>query len=92
LNKRLNALLEWKTLAVLMVYKFNEARSNKGLEKLHKEEIHKFYYSPNIVRVVKLRRMQQKAHEACKRGIRSTYKSVVRKNQGKKLGGIPGCR
>jgi hypothetical protein len=32
--------------------------------KLHNEEVHRFYSSPSIIRMVKLRRMRQAGHVA----------------------------
>jgi hypothetical protein len=33
--------------------------------KLHNDELHNLYYSPNIVRVIKSRRMRWAGHVAC---------------------------
>jgi hypothetical protein len=36
-----------------------------GCRKLHNEELHNLYSSPNIVRMIKSRRMRQTGHAAC---------------------------
>jgi hypothetical protein len=47
----------------------------KGWRKLHNEELHNFYFSPRIVRMVKSRRMRLAGHVAKwgKRGIHIGY-------------------
>jgi hypothetical protein len=43
-----------------------------GLRKLHKEELHKLYSSPSIIRIIKSRRMRWVGHVA-RRGIRAMH-------------------
>jgi hypothetical protein len=38
-----------------------------GLRKLHKEELHNLYSSPNIIRMMKSRRMRWTGYVACMR-------------------------
>jgi hypothetical protein len=38
---------------------------------LHNEELHNLYASPNIIRVIKLRRMRWEEHVALMRGMRN---------------------
>jgi hypothetical protein len=45
--------------------------------KLHKEELHDLYCSPNIVRVIKCRRMRWAGHVACFGERRGVYKILV---------------
>jgi hypothetical protein len=46
---------------------FGPKREEDGLwRKLHNDELHSLYYSPNIVRVIKSRRMRWAEHVACR--------------------------
>jgi hypothetical protein len=38
----------------------------RNWRKLHNEELHDFYSSPNIVKVIKTRRMRWVGHVACR--------------------------
>jgi hypothetical protein len=42
-----------------------------GWRKLHKDELHNLYFSPNIIRMIKSRRMQWAEHVECIREIRN---------------------
>jgi hypothetical protein len=45
---------------------FGPKREEDGSwRKLHNDELHDLYFSPNIVRVIKLRRMRWAGHVAC---------------------------
>jgi hypothetical protein len=61
--------------------------------KLHTEELNNVYYSPNIVWVIKSRRMRWTGHVASmveeKRG---EYRVLVRKPEGRSPFGRPRCR
>jgi len=52
--------------------------------KIHNEERNDKYYSPNIVRVIKWRRMRWAEHVARMRGRRGVYRVLVRKPEGKR--------
>jgi len=54
--------------------------------KLHNEELNDLYTSPNIVRVMKLRRMRWAGHVARMSERRSVYRVLVGKPEGKRLG------
>ena len=56
--------------------------------KLHNEELNDLYSSPNIVRVIKSRRMRCAGHEE-RRGV---YRVLVGKPEGKRPLGIPRYR
>jgi hypothetical protein len=43
-------------------------REDGSWRKLHNDELHNLYSSPNIVRVIKSRRMRWAGHGACGRG------------------------
>ena len=51
--------------------------------RLHNEELHDFYCSPNIVRVIKWRRMRWAGHVARMGEERGTYRFLVGKPEGK---------
>jgi hypothetical protein len=59
--------------------------------KLHNEELNDLYPSPNIVRVIKSRRMRWTGHVA-RRWRRGTYRVVVGKPKEKRSLGRPRCR
>ena len=52
--------------------------------KLHNEELNDLYCSPNIVRVIKQRRMRWAGHVACMEEGRGVHKVLVRKSEGKR--------
>jgi hypothetical protein len=58
-----------------------------GWRKLHNEELHKLYSSPNIIRTIKSRRMRWAGHVA--RMGRSSYRILVGKTEGKRPLGRP---
>jgi hypothetical protein len=43
-----------------------------GWRRLHKEEVHNLYTSPDFIRVIKRRRVRWIGHVACTEGIRNT--------------------
>jgi len=51
--------------------------------RLHNEEINDLYCSPNIVRVIKSRRMRWAGHVARMREEKGVYRVLVRKPEGK---------
>ena len=59
--------------------------------KLHNEELNDLYL-PNIVRVVKLRRMGWAGHVACMGEDRGVHRMLVGKTEGKRPLGRPRCR
>jgi hypothetical protein len=58
-------------------------------EKLHNEEFHNLYSSPNIIRVIKSRRMRRAGHVARKGEKRNAYRILVGKPEGKRTLGRP---
>ena len=52
--------------------------------KLHNEELNNLYFSPNIVRVIKSRRMRWAGHVARIGDGRGVYRVLVRKPEGKR--------
>jgi hypothetical protein len=56
---------------------------------LYIDELHGLYSSPNIVRVIKSRRMRWARHVACMRECRDIYRVLVGKLEGKSPLGRP---
>jgi hypothetical protein len=52
--------------------------------KLHNEELHNVYSSPNIIVVIKSRWMRWARHAACTSEMRNMYKILVGKSEGKR--------
>ena len=59
---------------------------------LHNEELNDLYSSPNIVRVIKSRRLRWAGHVACMGEERGVYRVLVGKPEGKRPLGRPRCR
>jgi hypothetical protein len=57
--------------------------------KLHNDELHSLYSSPNIVRVIKSRRMRWARHVARMGEGRGVYRVLVGRPEGKRLLGRP---
>ena len=70
--------------------KRNEVRGE--WRKLHNEELRDLYSLPNIVRVVKLRRMRWPGHVAHMGEGRVVHRVLVGKPEGKRPVGRPRCR
>jgi hypothetical protein len=60
-----------------------------GSRKLHNEELHNLYCSPNIIRIIKSRRVRYAGQVARMWDMRIAYKILVGKPEGKKSLGIP---
>jgi hypothetical protein len=52
--------------------------------KLHNDELHSLYSSPNIVRVIKSRRMRWAGHVACRGYGRRVHRVLVGRPEGKR--------
>jgi hypothetical protein len=57
--------------------------------KLHNDELHDLYSSPNIVRVIKSRRLRWAGHVACMGEGRGAYRVLVGRPEGKRPLGRP---
>jgi hypothetical protein len=69
---------------------FGPKREEDGSwRKLHDDELHSLYSSPNIVRVIKSRRMRWAGHVARMREGRGVYRVLVGKPEGKRPLGRP---
>jgi hypothetical protein len=72
---------------------FGPKREEDGSwRKLHNDELHNLYFSPNIVRVIKSRRMRWAGHVARMREVRVVYWVLVGRPEGKRQLGRPRCR
>jgi hypothetical protein len=60
--------------------------------KLHNDELHSLYSSPNIVRVIRSRRMRWVGHAAHMGEGRGVYRVLVGRPEGKRPLGRPGHR
>jgi hypothetical protein len=60
-----------------------------SLRKLHNDELHSLYSSPNIVRVIKSRRLRWAGHVACMGEGRGVYRVLVGRPEGKRPLGRP---
>ena len=71
--------------------KFGSKRFEVAREwrKLHKEELNNLYSSPNIIRLIKSRRMRWAEHVARMGKRRSVYRVLVWKPEGKRPLGMP---
>jgi hypothetical protein len=74
------------------VFELNGEEVVGGWRRLHSEELHNLYTSPNIVRVIKLRMMRYVGHVASMGEMWSVYKILVAKPEGKSPLGRPSCR
>jgi hypothetical protein len=55
-----------------------------GWRRLHSEELHNLYASPNIIRVIRLRRMRLEGQVERMGAVRNAYNILVGKPEGKR--------
>jgi len=55
-----------------------------GWSRLHNEELHNFYGSPNIIRVIKSRRVSWTGHIALMGAMRNAYRIFIGSTEGKR--------
>jgi hypothetical protein len=72
------------------LYKRDEVTEER--RKLHSEELHNSYSSPDIIRQIKSRRMRWAGHVACMGEGRNVYRVLVGKPKGKRSFERPRCR
>jgi hypothetical protein len=66
-----------------------EREEDRLWRKLHNDELHSLYSSPNIVRVIKLRRMKWAGHMSRVGEGRGVYRVLVWRHEGKRPLGRP---
>jgi hypothetical protein len=68
-----------------MLRKILGPRRNKVMGELstHNEELNDLYSSPNVIQVIKSKRMRWAGHVACVRDRRGAYRVLVGKREGK---------
>jgi hypothetical protein len=72
---------------------FGPEREEDGLwRKLHNDELYDLYSSPNIVRVIKSRRMRWAGHVVCRGEGRGAYRVLVGRPEDKRPLGRPRYR
>jgi hypothetical protein len=82
-------IFENRVLRRIFGLKKEEDRSRR---KLHNNELHSLYSSPNVVRVIKLRRMRGVGHVAHMGDGRGVYRVLVGRPKGKRPLGRHRCR
>jgi hypothetical protein len=60
-----------------------------GWRRLRNEKLHNLYASPNIIRMIKFRRMRWAGHVSRTGEMRNAYSILVGKPEGKRLLGRP---
>jgi hypothetical protein len=65
---------------------------DESWRKLHNDELHSLYFSPNIVRVIKSRRMRWVGHVARNGEGRGVYRVLVGRPEGRRPLGRPRLR
>jgi hypothetical protein len=70
------------------IFGTNRDEMTGGWRKLHNEELHDLYFSPNIIRMIKSRRMRLAGHVARMENL-NAYRLLVGKPEGKRPLGRP---
>ena len=78
-----------KTAKKKCILKCSCLKCNGGMGRLHNEELNDLYSSPNIVRVIKSRRMRWAGHVARMGEERGLYRVLLGKPEGKRPLGRP---
>jgi len=69
---------------VLRIFGLRKDEVMGECRRLHNEELNDLYSSPNILRVIKSRRMRWAGHVACMGEVRGVYRVLVGKPEGKR--------
>jgi hypothetical protein len=78
-----HTLRVFETMVLRRIFGLKRDEVMGGLRKLHNEELHDFYISPSIIRIIKLRRMRWAGHVARMGEKRNVYRLLVGKLEGK---------
>jgi len=57
-------LMVLRNRGLVRIFRPKRVEEGVGWRRLHNEELHNFYYSPNIISAIKSRRMRGAAHVA----------------------------
>ena len=79
----------FKNMVLRRIFETRRDEVTGELRRLRNEELNDLYSSPNIVRVIKSRRMRWAGHVACMGEERGVYRVLVRKPEGKRPLGRP---
>jgi hypothetical protein len=85
-------VFENRVLRRIFGQKRDEDEMTRGWRKVHNEELHNLYTTPNIIRMIKSRRMGCAGHVARMRAKRNACSIFVGKLTGKRTLGRPRCR
>jgi hypothetical protein len=77
-------LMVFENRALKRIFGPKRAGVTGGWRKLHNEELHNFYSSPSIIRIIKSRRMRLVGHVAWMGEKRNVYRLLVGKPEGKR--------
>jgi hypothetical protein len=69
-----------------------EREEDGSWRKMHNDELHNLYFSPNIIRVIKSRRMRWAGNVARMGEGRGVYRLLIGRLEGKRPLGRPRCR
>jgi hypothetical protein len=70
-------------MALMRIFEPKRDEVIGGWRKLHNEDLHSLYPSPNNIRVYKSIRIKWAGHVTCIGDMRNVYKILVRKPEGK---------
>jgi hypothetical protein len=79
-------------LEEMVTYYFSMIFLKKHVQNLHNEELHNFYSSPSIIRMIKSRSMRWTRHVAQMGERRNAYRILVGKPERRRPLGRPRCR
>jgi hypothetical protein len=65
------------------IYRNVKLYTDERLEGMHNEELHSLYFSPNIIRTIRSRRMRRAGYVARMGETRNGYRILVGKPEGK---------
>jgi hypothetical protein len=68
---------------LMRIFEPKQEEEAGGWIRLHNEELHNLYISPNIIRIIKSRRVRWVGHVSCMGATRNAHKIFVRNLKGK---------
>jgi hypothetical protein len=88
-HKRKNRLRVFENRVLRRIFGPKRKEVAGSWRKLHNVELHNLYTSPNIIRVIKSRRVRWVRYVACVGEMKNAYAFLVRKPEGKRPLGRP---